>query len=116
MCSTPPYRYVSIVLLTISNLGYFYHGFSTEVCSTYYLVAPALKGWLFWALRVRHTFTRCPVIQTMISQTIVGYRTWNIAQRSREIGIFLLVLGFVITGLEWYTNFDSRTPPQKGGK
>jgi len=52
----------------------------------------------------------------MISQTIVGYRTWNIAQRSKEIGGFLLVLGFAITTLEWYADFDSRTPLQKGGK
>jgi len=44
MCLSPSCRYVSIILLTVSNLGYFYHGFSTEVCSTYYLVSPAFKG------------------------------------------------------------------------
>jgi len=52
----------------------------------------------------------------MISQTIVGYRTWNIAQRSRDIGIFLLGFGFMITTLEWYADFGSRIPLQKGGK
>ena len=79
-------------------------------------MAPALKGELFCTLHVRHTFTRRPVIQIMISQTIVGYRTWNIAQKSKEIGTFLFVLGFAITALEWYADFDSRIPLQKGGK
>jgi hypothetical protein len=30
--------------LVISDLGYFYHGFSAAACSRYYLIAPALKG------------------------------------------------------------------------
>jgi len=88
-------RYVSIALLTVSNFGYFYHGFSAKVCSRYYLASPILK-----------------VIQIMISQVIVGYRAWNIAQRSKDSGIFLLVFGFIITVLEWYANLDSRIPVQ----
>jgi len=52
------------------------------------------------------------VIQIMVSQTIVGYRAWNIAQRSKDSGIFLLVFGFIITVLEWHANLVSRTPVQ----
>jgi hypothetical protein len=52
----------------------------------------------------------------MISQAIVGYRTWNITQRSTDMGIFLLVFGTVVTGFEWYANLDSRIPVQKDGK
>jgi len=43
----PSCRYTSIVLLAISNFGYFYHGFSKEACLKYYLVAPAFKGKFF---------------------------------------------------------------------
>ena len=111
-----PCRYVSIVLLTVSNVGYFYHGFPTEVCSTYYLISPALKGELFNAFRVRYAFTPYVVVQIMISQAIVGYRTWNIAQRSKRMGVILFSFGFAITALEWYANLGSRTPLQKDGK
>lgn len=44
---TDAYRYVSIILLAISNIGWFYHGFSPEGCSKYYLVAPVFKGEAF---------------------------------------------------------------------
>ena len=49
----------------------------------------------------------------MISQVIIGYRTWAITRRSRELGIFLLALGFIVTALEWYANVDGRTPVQE---
>lgn len=91
-------RYISILLLTISDLGYFYHGFSRATCSTYYMAAPVLK-----------------VIQIMISQVIIGYRTWAITRRSKELGLFLLGFGFVVTTLEWYSNVDGRIPVQENG-
>lgn len=91
-------RYVSVTVLVISNVGWFYHGFSKEACLRYYMLAPVFK-----------------VIQTLISQVIIGYRTWNISQRSREVGVFLLVFGFPIGVLEAYSNFDSRTHVQKSG-
>lgn len=37
-------RYISVVLLVVSDFGYFYHGFSATTCSTYYMAAPVLKG------------------------------------------------------------------------
>lgn len=91
-------RYISILLLTVSDLGYFYHGFSAAACSTYYMSAPVLK-----------------VIQIMISQIIIGNRTWAITRRSKKLGLFLLGLGLVVTGLEWYANVDGRIPVQDKG-
>ena len=35
---------MSIVLLVVSDLGYFYHGFTPAICSRYYLAAPVFKG------------------------------------------------------------------------
>ena len=109
------HRYVSIVLLAISNIGWFYHGFSPEACSKYYLVAPVFKGEAL-GIQLHPTLTPFSVIQIIISQIIAGYQTWNISQRSREMGIFLLALGFVIAALETFSNFDSRIPVQKSGK
>ncbi|KAF9784374.1 hypothetical protein BJ322DRAFT_845521 [Thelephora terrestris] len=91
-------RYVSIILLVISNFGWFYHGFSADACSKYHLVAPVFK-----------------VIQIIISQAIIGYRTWNISQRSRDMGVFLLAFGLIIAALEGFSNLGSRSPVQNGG-
>lgn len=91
-------RYVSIILLIVSDFGYFYHGFSAAACSTYFMAAPVLK-----------------VIQIMISQVIIGYRTWAITRRSKPLGIFLLTLGLIVTALEWYANVDGRIPVQEQG-
>jgi hypothetical protein len=49
----------------------------------------------------------------MISQVIIGYRTWAITRRSRELGIFLIGFGFIVTALEWYSNVDGRIPVQE---
>ena len=54
-----------------------------------------------------------PVIQIMISQIIIGNRTWAITRRSKKLGLFLLGLGLVVTGLEWYANVDGRIPVQE---
>lgn len=53
-----------------------------------------------------------PVIQIMISQVIIGYRTWAITRRSKEVGLFLLGLGLIVTTLQWYANVDGRIPVQ----
>lgn len=46
----------------------------------------------------------------MISQVILGVRTFNIARRNRRVGIALVVLYFVSVSLEWFTNMFNRTP------
>lgn len=92
------------------------------------LLPRVLKGSLFKVLpggsciqrRVSFSFLhgRCAlipsiVIQIMISQAIVGYRTWTITKRSKDMGISLFIFGLLITVLEWYSNFEGRTPAQK---
>ncbi|OCH93932.1 hypothetical protein OBBRIDRAFT_239320 [Obba rivulosa] len=83
-------RYLSITTLLVSNIGYF-GSFSPSTCSRYFLVAPVFK-----------------VLQTMISQIILGVRTMNIARRSSWAKWFLLVLFVVATTLEWFTNLFQR--------
>jgi hypothetical protein len=56
-------RYTSIIVLVVSNVGFFYHGFTPKSCEHYHLAAPALK-----------------VVQMMVSQAILGVRTYGIAQ------------------------------------
>jgi len=46
----------------------------------------------------------------MISQVILGVRTFNIARRDRQIGIALVVLYFVSIAMEWFTNMFDRIP------
>ncbi|EPQ53637.1 hypothetical protein GLOTRDRAFT_100675, partial [Gloeophyllum trabeum ATCC 11539] len=86
-------RYVSAVVMVASNVGFFSHAFSEEVCARYYIVAPVFK-----------------VLQNMISQLILGFRTYNISRRSRTTGCILLVLFFIVTTLEWFTNMYERMP------
>ena len=51
----------------------------------------------------------------MISQVIIGCRTWAITRRSKGLGVFLLVFGSIVTVLEWYAgvDVDGRMPVQK---
>ncbi|KAG0693751.1 hypothetical protein DFH29DRAFT_376601 [Suillus ampliporus] len=86
-------RYGSVVVMILSNYGVFSTSFTQETCQHYYMVAPIFK-----------------VIQTMISQVILGVRTFNIARRDRRIGIALVLLYFVSVSLEWFTNMFDRTP------
>jgi len=51
----------------------------------------------------------------MVSQAIIGYRTWNITRRSNKMGASLLTFGVIITVFEWYSNVDARIPVQSDG-
>ncbi|KAG1886516.1 hypothetical protein F4604DRAFT_1722102 [Suillus subluteus] len=86
-------RYVSIVTIVTSNYGYFSSHFTQQACQQYYLVAPIFK-----------------VVQTMISQAILGVRTFNVARRDRRIGIALLLIYFFLVSVEWFTNIFGRAP------
>ncbi|KAG1847606.1 hypothetical protein F4604DRAFT_161898 [Suillus subluteus] len=86
-------RYGSIIVMVLSNYGVFSTGFTQETCKHYYMISPIFK-----------------VIQTMISQVILGVRTFNIARRDRRIGITLVVLYFISVSLEWFTNMFDRIP------
>lgn len=86
-------RYVSIAVMLVSNYGAFATSFTQETCQHYYIVAPTFK-----------------VLQTMISQVIIGVRTWNISRRNRQIGIIVALLFFTSITLEWFTNMFDRIP------
>ncbi|KAG1797332.1 uncharacterized protein HD556DRAFT_251259 [Suillus plorans] len=86
-------RYVSIVTIVVSNYGFFSTTFTQQTCQKYYLVAPIFKA-----------------VQTMISQVILGVRTFNIARRDRRIGIALLLLYILSISAEWFVDLFHGTP------
>ncbi|KAG1742122.1 hypothetical protein EDB19DRAFT_672317 [Suillus lakei] len=86
-------RYVSIMTIVVSNYGYFSISFTQQACQRYYLVPPIFK-----------------VVQTMISQVILGVRTFNIARRDRRIGIALLLLYLFSVSAEWFAVLFHGTP------
>ncbi|KAJ8589750.1 hypothetical protein M405DRAFT_196529 [Rhizopogon salebrosus TDB-379] len=86
-------RYVSILLMVISNYGELSHSFTEETCHHYYRLASILK-----------------VVQTMISQVILAVRTFNITLNHRRVGITLVVLYLVSISGEWFINMFHRTP------
>ncbi|KAJ3772974.1 hypothetical protein FB446DRAFT_734760 [Lentinula raphanica] len=93
-------QFTSIATLVLSNVGYFYTHFTEHSCSHYYLIPSIFK-----------------VIQSTVSQTILGFRAFNLSRRSRMIGISLLALSIATTALEGLTNLYHRTPvidPQYG--
>lgn len=86
-------RYVSALVMILSNYGYFATSFTQQTCSHYYLATPAFK-----------------VMQSMVSQAILGVRTFNISRRDRKIGIALLLLYLIAISVEWFTNLFHRIP------
>ncbi|KAH7925926.1 hypothetical protein BV22DRAFT_1010253 [Leucogyrophana mollusca] len=66
---------MSVAVLVLSNVGFFYSDFTLESCQAFYLVPPVFK-----------------VFQAMVSQSIMGVRTFNLARRSARVGYFLLAL------------------------
>lgn len=86
-------RYFSVLVMIISNYGYFATSFTQQTCQHYYLAAPAFK-----------------VMQSMISQVILGVRTFNVAGRNRRLGIALLLLYLITVSVEWFTNLYHRIP------
>ncbi|KAG0699968.1 hypothetical protein DFH29DRAFT_654488 [Suillus ampliporus] len=86
-------RYVSIMVMALSNYGYFSTAFTQQACQHYYLMAPIFKA-----------------LQIMISQVILGIRTFNIARRDRQIGIALSLLYLFSISVEWFTDMVHRTP------
>jgi hypothetical protein len=45
-CSHRFYRYCSIIVMVLSNVGFFYH-FSPNICHRYYHVTPVFKRWCY---------------------------------------------------------------------
>lgn len=86
-------RYISALVMILSNYGYFATSFTQQTCQYYYLVTPAFK-----------------VMQSMTSQVILGVRTFNIARRDRKIGFALLLLYLICISSEWFTDLYHRIP------
>jgi len=84
-------RYSSILILFISNYGYFATSFTAESCQRFFLVAPVVK-----------------VIQTMVSQAILGIRTINIARQKPWVKWVVIASFTIITALEWFINLFHR--------
>jgi len=81
--------------MVMSNVGFFYHGFSEAACQKYYMLAPI-----------------CKVFQIMVSQSILGARTYKISRRSPQVYWFLAIFGTIIMILDWFTNLYARVPSQ----
>jgi len=92
-------RYISILTLIISNVGFFSSSFTPQSCRHYYMAAPVLK-----------------VSQTMVSQAILGVRTYNISRRRRWVGVGILCGFFVVSVLEFFFNLYRRIPISNDGK
>jgi len=84
-------RYSSVIIIVVSNTGFFYHHFTPESCARYCYLAPVFK-----------------VFQVMVSQAILGIRAYNISQRKTWVGRLLLSVYIVAVGLEWFADFYRR--------
>ncbi|OJA11115.1 hypothetical protein AZE42_10194, partial [Rhizopogon vesiculosus] len=96
--------YFSILVMIVSNYGFFSTNFTEETCQHYYLVAPTFKGLshLMFTHEDPIDSDHAVVVQMMISQFILGVRTFNIARRDRRVGIALMALFFIsISRFSW---------------
>jgi len=91
-------RYLSPVALVVSNVGFFYHGFTPKSCDNFFYVLPVLK-----------------VLQMMVSHAILGIRTYNIAQRNVWIGRTVALSAFVAIVIEWAAAMSNRIPQTTNG-
>ncbi|PAV18238.1 hypothetical protein PNOK_0672400 [Pyrrhoderma noxium] len=92
-------RYISVAALVTSNVGFFAEGFTLVACRHFYLIAPVLK-----------------LMATLVSQVIIGVRTYAIARKSRWV-VWALGILFVITLVpEIMGNVVRRVVVQKHGR
>jgi len=86
-------RYTSMVVLVVSNVGFFYRSFTPISCDRFHLIVPAFKA-----------------VQLMVSQAILAIRTYNISQRRHWVGRALLSAYFVATLFQWFSSLFFRMP------
>ncbi|KAH9011605.1 hypothetical protein EDB84DRAFT_1569651 [Lactarius hengduanensis] len=84
-------RYTSIIVLVVSNVGFFYHGFTPKACEHYHLAAPALK-----------------VVQMMVSQAILAIRTYGISQGNLWVARTLLSTYILGAAFQWFSSLNAR--------
>lgn len=94
--------------MVVSNVGFFYHGFTPESCGRYHLAAPALKGtlsittphWYSWLTKFdsgpddglpgNPEYSVSPRYIAFLPSLMVRYRTYGIAQGNPWIKWILL--------------------------
>jgi len=87
-----------MIVMFTSNFGFFHHHFTLATCSRYCYVAPVFK-----------------VIQLMVSQAILGIRTYNIAQRNIWIGRIIASAYSFATVFLWFTALYNRQAEMTNG-
>ncbi|VDC02833.1 unnamed protein product [Peniophora sp. CBMAI 1063] len=83
-------RYVSAATIGYYNATYFL-GMSEEMCARTHAIPVTLK-----------------LIQTIVSQIIIGLRTYTLARYSTRVKHFLIVIFLVTCGLEAFSNYFRR--------
>ncbi|KAJ7450290.1 hypothetical protein B0H11DRAFT_2246858 [Mycena galericulata] len=84
-------RYLGLAAMIIGNTGFFYHGFTEESCRRYYWLAPIFKLLLY-----------------MVSQAILGLRTYALSRKSPHVLKVLVVLYVLATTAESISSFWKR--------
>ncbi|KAI0252947.1 hypothetical protein BJV78DRAFT_257516 [Lactifluus subvellereus] len=88
-------RYSSVILMVISNVGFFYHDFSPKSCGHYYHVASIFK--------------------VMVSQAILGVRTYCISLHNIWVGRIILSTYVIVVGFQWFSNSVHFIPVMTNG-
>ncbi|KAF5388863.1 hypothetical protein D9757_005641 [Collybiopsis confluens] len=86
-------QFISIAAISLSNFGFFYSHFTQRLCDHYFLVPPI-----------------CKVLQSVVSQVILGFRAFNLSKRSKPVGWLLLIILIATTTMEGLTTLQHRTP------
>ncbi|KAF5351908.1 hypothetical protein D9756_007473 [Leucocoprinus leucothites] len=84
-------RLFSIIALTLSSVGFFYGGFNPKSCERFFLLPPIFK-----------------VLQIMVSQAILGFRVYNLAQRSEKVLYVGLFVYITTCSLQWVSTLVER--------
>ncbi|KAH9978173.1 hypothetical protein BGW80DRAFT_1456267 [Lactifluus volemus] len=90
-------KYSSVVVIVLSNVGFFYPEFTPNICGHYFYTIPVFK-----------------VIQLMVSQAILALRTYGISLRKVWVGRTVIMAYFVVVGYEWVSTLAYRRPVMTG--
>ncbi|KAI9465166.1 hypothetical protein BJY52DRAFT_667974 [Lactarius psammicola] len=90
-------RYVSILVLVLGSVG-FWTTFSPEACRRFYLLPISAR-----------------VVQIMISQAILGLRTYGISRKNSTVGIVLVSSFIFASVVQWVSNINHRVPVNVDG-
>ncbi|KAJ7048289.1 hypothetical protein C8F01DRAFT_1192571 [Mycena amicta] len=80
-------RYTSILVLTTSNISYFFLHFSFAECQRYFLIPSIFK-----------------LLQAMVSQAILAIRAYNLSRKSTHFGHILLSAYVISCTFQWATS------------